>query len=58
MQVTEYMSSLLAAAAAAPTDPQVNGAAIIHSDVNPPGAMCTYTSRMLTPLLSFHYADM
>lgn len=47
------MSSLLAAAAPAPTDPQVNGASLIHADVNPAGAMCTYTARMFRPLLVF-----
>ena len=41
------MSSLLGAAAPAPTDPQVNGASLIHSDVNPAGAMCTYSARRL-----------
>lgn len=45
MQVQGYMSSLLQAAAPAPTDPQVNGASLIHADVNPAGAMCTYTAR-------------
>lgn len=40
------MSSLLNAAAPNPTfHPQVDGAEVIHNDVNPPGAMCTYTSK-------------
>ena len=42
--VATYMSSLLAAAAPTP-GAQVDGALVIHSDVNPPGAKCTYTSK-------------
>ncbi len=49
IQVQSYMSSLLQAAAPAPTDPQVNGALLIHSDVNPAGAAWTYTARMSSP---------
>ena len=48
-EVQSYMSSLLSAAEpetdrAMPTAP-VDGAAVIQSDVNPPGAKCTYTSQ-------------
>ena len=42
--VATYMSSLLAAAAPTP-GAQVDGALVIHSDVNPPGPKCTYTSK-------------
>ena len=42
--VATYMSSLLVSAAPTP-GAQVNGALVIHSDVNPPGPMCTYTSK-------------
>ena len=41
-EVSKYMSSLMSANAPAPTAPQVNGVAVIHGDVNPPGAQCTY----------------
>ncbi|KAL6721375.1 hypothetical protein ACLMJK_000478 [Lecanora helva] len=44
-EAKSYMSSLLSAAAPHPTAPQVNGASLIHSDVNPPGAMCTYNAQ-------------
>ena len=39
------MSSLMSANAPAPTAPQVDGVAVIHGDVNPPGAQCTYISK-------------
>lgn len=42
--VATYMSSLLAAAAPTP-GAQVDGALVIHSDVNPPGPLCTYTAK-------------
>ena len=44
-EVSKYMSSLMSANAPAPTAPQVNGIAVIHGDVNPPGAQCTYTAK-------------
>ena len=44
-EVSKYMSSLMSANAPAPTAPQVDGVAVIHGDVNPPGAQCTYTSK-------------
>lgn len=44
-EVSKYMSSLMSANAPAPTAPQVDGVAVIHDDVNPPGAQCTYTSK-------------
>ena len=47
------MSSLLSAAAPNPTEPQVNGAQVIHNDVNPPGAYCTYTSSKFSVMIPF-----
>lgn len=44
-EVSKYMSSLMSANAPAPTAPQVDGVAVIHGDVNPPGPQCTYTSK-------------
>lgn len=44
-EVSKYMSSLMSANAPAPIAPQVDGVAVIHGDVNPPGARCTYTAK-------------
>lgn len=39
------MTSLLSAAPPSATvDGSVDGVMLMHSDVNPPGAVCTYTS--------------
>ena len=44
-EVSNYMSSLMSANAPAQTAPQVDGVAVIHGDVNPPGPQCTYTAK-------------
>ncbi|KAF6222022.1 hypothetical protein HO133_001990 [Letharia lupina] len=44
--VMEYMTSLLSAAPPSATvDGAVDGVMLMHDDVNPPGAVCTYTSK-------------
>lgn len=46
----EYMTSLLSAAEpSANVMGAVDGVMVMHSDVNPPGAVCTYTSSKSRP---------
>lgn len=46
-EASSYLSSIITAnqGPVATPQPPVNGIAILHSDVNPPGAQCTYTSK-------------
>ena len=44
-EVSSYMSSLMSANTPNSISPQLDGVAVIQSDVNPPGAECTYTSK-------------
>lgn len=46
--VSSYMSSLLSAKAPNPTA-RINPVEILHSDVNPPGAACTYNAQCQVP---------
>lgn len=56
--VLNYMTSLLSAAPPSATvNGGIDGIELMHSDVNPPGAACSYTSSMsLIKLLHIHLA--